>query len=364
MNNKNTFNYFLYIWEKDYRSILQGTRTAFAVLCVIIIYLFVKDPSLFFMGICALGLCQSNARSLFWRFEINMLLSFLISTVALAISYPYSLNIISIYFYVFVLTFLIYIFTYFKIGTVFSLWVYLIPLYSILSVKSGQELIKNIYMNIIAFSICYFICIVLMPPKLRKECFLETKSILRELSFYIEIVENYTFDKSDKYSLQLTKRREKIFLRLQSLRLMMNDINMYRRNRKSSKKNDLLPYYIMSVLTERFIENTIGISIKIRLLNVPFQYEPVVRRLFALIHKTNNDMLKFLDNRKKYNTKELGFLYEKIYLDALVEVKKIEKTGQNFVHDELFNEIFSNAYQLKDNISLLNSEFKFLCKKE
>ena len=79
------------------------------------------------------------------------------------------------------------------------------------------------------------------------------------------MVENYTFDKSDKYSLQLTKRREKIFLRLQSLRFMMNDLNMYRRNGKNSNENELLPYYVMSVLTERFIENTIGISIKIRL---------------------------------------------------------------------------------------------------
>ena len=364
MNNKNTIHYFFSIWEKDYRSILQGIRTALAVLCVMIIFYFVRDPQLFFMELCAFGLTQSNARSLYWRFEFNMLLSFFISTMAILMSYPYSSSMISIYIYIFLLTFLIYVFSYFKISSVFSLWIYIIPLNSLLYVKTTEDLIKSIYMNTIAFSICYFICVVIIRPKLRKECFLETKSILRELAFYIHTVECYTFDKKDKYSLQLTKRREKIFLRLQSLRLMMNEIYLYHKNKRNKNKEDLKPYYIMAILTERFIESVICISINIRLLNVPFEYEPVVRRIFVLILKTNNDMIKFLSNRKKYDLKELSYLYEKIYLDALVEVKKIEKSSEKYVHDEVFNEIFSNAFQLKDNIILLNSEFKYLTKKE
>lgn len=363
-NRKNILNFFLHIWEKDYRSILQGTRTALAVLCVILIYVFVKDSSLFFMGLCAFGLSQSNARSMYWRFEINLLLSFFITTAAILFSYPYSKTNLSVYIYVFVLTFMLYLFIHYKINTLFSLWTYLIPLYSILSIKSVENLTNYIYMNTIAFAICYFICVFIIPPILKKECLLETKSILRELALYIEVVELFTFEKSVKYSIILTKRREKIFIHLQSMRLMMNEIESYRKNEKKEDKINYLLFYILFSLTERFIENTIGISIKIRLLNVPLGYEPVVRRLFVLMHKTNSDMLNFLNNRKKYTIGDLGSLYEKLYIETLVEVKKIEKMGEKYIHDEIFDEIFSIAYQIKDNTSFLKSEYKFLCKKE
>jgi hypothetical protein len=86
--------------------------------------------------------------------------------------------------------------------------------------------------------------------------------------------------------------------------------------------------------------------------------------IFKSINKTNHDLLKFLVIRDKFTVQELSYLYEKIYLDALIEYKKIEKLSEKYGHDEVFNDIFSSAFQLKDNISLLNSEFKFLCQKE
>lgn len=203
-----------------------------------------------------------------------------------------------------------------------------------------------------------------MRPRLRKECLYEIKSILRELAFYVDTVENYTFHKSQKSAKLLTKRREKIFLRIQSLRLMMTEIDFYQKKQRLHHRNYLFSLFIVATLTERFIESTIGISIKIRVLNVPLKYEPIVLNIFKLINKTNHDLLKFLVIRDEFSVQDLAYLYEKIYLDALIEYKKIEKMGENFAEDELFQEIFSSAFQLKDNISLLNAEFKFLCQKE
>ena len=316
------------------------------------------------MGVCVLGLSQACTRSHYWRFEVNLFLAYFISTAAILFAYPYSKTFWLISIYVFLLTFFIYVFLYYKIASTYSLWIYIIPMYSVLSMKNSNDVIVHICMNTVAFSICFFICAIFLRPRLRKECLFEIKSILRELAFYVDTVEIYTFHKSEKSSKLLTSRRKKIFLRIQSLRLMMTEIDFYRKKERIHHKNYLFSLFILATLTERFIETTIGISIKIRMLNVPLEYEPIVRSIFRLINKTNNDLLKFLVIRESFSVQDLSYLYEKLYLDALIEYKKIEKLGEKYSQDEIFHEIFSSAFQLKDNISLLNAEFKFLCQKE
>lgn len=364
MNKNSMLQMFLYVWERDYRSFMQGVRSCFALLIVFFIFYFYRDYDLIFLGISVLSLSQSAVRSQYWRFEFNLFLAFFISTVAILISYPYSKSFILICVFIFIITFLIYIFLYYKIDSLFSIWIYIIPMYTVFSLKNFNEALKFVLLNIAAFAICFLICTVILRPRLQKECLFEIKSILRELTFYIDAVEKYTFHKYDKSTKQLTKRRERIFSRIQSLRLMINEINFYRKKQKIYHKNYLFSIYIASVLTERFIEATVAISLKIRTLNVPLEYEFVVRSIFNLMHKTNNDLIKFLTTRKQFTVQDLSFLYEKIYLDALVEFKKIEKFGEEYAFDKTFEEIYSSVYQLKDNISLLNSEFKFLCQKE
>lgn len=364
MNNNSLIQQFLLVWEKDYRSFMQGVRSCLTISIVILIYYFVKDHRLFFMGICVLGLSQSCVRSPYWRLEVNLFLAYFISTITIFIAYPYSKSYWLLLIYIFLITFFISIFSHYKIASIYSFWTYLIPLSSVLSLTNFEDTIVHVCMNTVAFSICFFICVIFLHPRLQKECLFEIKSILRELDSYVDMVEVYTFHKSDKTSKLLTSRREKIFLRIQSLRLMMTEIDFYRKKAGIHHKNHLFSIFILATLTERFIETTIGISIKIRVLNVPLEYEHIVRSIFKLIHKTNNDLLRFLVIREQYSIQELAYLYEKLYLDALIEYKKIEKLGEKYPHDEIFDEIFSSAFQLKDNISLLNSEFKFLCQKE
>ncbi len=364
MNNNSLLQQCLLVWERDYRSFMQGVRSCLALFSVVLIYYFVRNPELLFMGICVLGLSQACTRSQYWRFEVNLFLAYFISSACILISYPYSKSFWLISIYVFLLTFFIYIFLYYKIASTYSLWIYIIPMYSVLSLKTMDDVVVHICMNTVAFSICFFICAIFLRPRLRKECLFEIKSILRELVFYVETVENYTFHKSDKTSKLLTNRRKKIFLRIQSLRLMMTEIDFYHRKERLHHKNYLFSLFILATLTERFIESTIGISIKIRILNVPLEYEPIVRSIFKLINKTNNDLLRFLVTRDSFSIQDLSYLYEKLYLDALIEYKKIEKLGEKYSQDEIYNEIYSSAFQLKDNISLLNAEFKFLCQKE
>jgi hypothetical protein len=364
MNNNSLLQQCLLVWERDYRSFMQGVRTCLALFSVVFIYYFVREEGLLFMGVCALGLSQACTRSPYWRFEVNLFLAYFISTAAILIAYPYSKSYWLLSIYIFLLTFFIYVFLYYKIASTYSLWVYIIPMYSVLSLKTSNDVIMHICMNTVAFSICFFIGTIFFRPRLRKECLFEIKSILRELAFYVDTVEIYTFYKSDKTAKILTKRREKIFLRIQSLRLMMTEIDFYRKKERLHHKNYLFSLFILATLTERFIETTVGISIKIRVLNVPLEYEPIVRSIFKLINKTNSDLLKFLVIRKSFSVQDLAYLYEKLYLDALIEYKKIEKLGEKYSQDEMFHEIFSSAFQLKDNISLLNAEFKFLCQKE
>lgn len=364
MSNNELIQKYLYIWERDYRSFMQGVRSGLAILCVVLIYYFVRDSHLLFMGVCVFSLSLSCVRSPYWPIEINLLLAFFISTAAILMEFPFSLSFWSLSVYIFFITFSISLFLYFKISSIYSFWIYLIPLTSVLSIKEFNDVLKHVYMNTIAFSICFFISIVFLRPKIQRECLFEIKSILRELLSYVNSVEEYTFNKSNKKLAQLARKRKKIFIRIQMLRLMLTEIELYRKKEKFSHKNNLFVLFILVTLTERFVETTIGISIKMRILNVPFEYESVVKSIFKLIHKTNNDLLNFLIERKEITVQELDYLYEKIYLNALVEYKKIEKLNEKYSEDIAFKEIFSSIFQLKDNISLLNSEFKFLCQKE
>ncbi|APJ04085.1 hypothetical protein AXG55_09265 [Silvanigrella aquatica] len=364
MNNNSLYQQCLLVWERDYRSFMQGVRTCLALLSVAIIYFFVQDNRMMFMGVSVLGLSQACTRSHYWRFEINLFLAYFISTSAVIFAYPYSKSFVLICIYIFILTFFIYIFMYYNISSAYSLWIYLIPMYSILSIKTVHDVAVDVCMNTVALTITFFICAIFLRPRLRKECLFEIKSILRELVFYIDTVEIYTFNKSPKSIKLLTKRREKIFSRIQSLRLMMTEIDFYRQKERLHHRNQLFSLFIVANLTERFLESIVGISIKIRVLDVPLEYEPIVRSIFKSMNKTNSDLLKFLVIRKSFTIQELSYLYEKIYLDALIEYKKIEKLSEKYAHDQLFDEIFSSAFQFKDNISLLNSEFKFLCQKE
>ena len=364
MNNNSFIQKSLLVWQKDYRAFMQGLRCCLGLLFVVIIYYFVREPEFLFMGICVIALTLACVRSLYWRFEFNLIIAYILSTAGIFISYPYTTSTILINIYVFFLTFFIYVFLYYKIQSIYSLWISLIPMYTVLFAKNYHDIIQHAKMNTYSFLICVLICGIFFRPRLRKECIYEIRSILRELSLYIEIVEQFTFQKSDKASSLLTLRKEEIFLRLQNLRLMMSEINFHYKKSRSNKKNYLFSLFIIATLTERFIETTVGISIKIRMLNITLEYEPVVRSIFNLLNKTNASLLKFFVTRDSYSMEDLSYLYEKLYLDALIEFKKIEKTSKIYLNEESFNEIFSSAFQLKENIILLNAEFKTLRKKE
>ncbi len=364
MAKKNLLANAKVIWERDYRSILQGLRSALAVLVVIIIYAYHKDHSLFFMGLCALGLSQACARTMYWRYEINMLISYFISIMLIFISYPYSQYILTTYLYLFLITFLLYIFSYYQISSTFSIWAYFIPLNSIMSIKSYDDFIKFLLMDTVAFSICYFISVVIIPPKIKKECYYELKSVLHEVNSYLKTLEAYTKDKNDKNALILTKKRDKIFLRLKNLRLLMSEISSYIKKGKIKVKEDLLPFFVTVKLIEKYVENILGISLKIRNINITLNFEDLFNKLDRLINKTNNDFLKFLSDIKLLNLRDLGVIFEKIYINTLVEFKLFEKMSIKYQDNEIYDEILALVLQLKDNISLINKEFKILSKED
>ncbi len=364
MAKKNLIDTAKVIWERDYRSILQGLRSALAVLFVILIYAYHKDNSLFFMGLCALGLSQACARTMFWRYEINMLISYFISIMLIFISYPYSQYILTSYLYLFLITFLLYIFSYYQISSTFSIWAYFIPLNSIMTIKSYDDFIKYLLMDTVAFSICYFIAVVVIPPKIKKECYYELKSVLHEVNSYVHSIETYIKDRNDKNALILTKKRDKIFLRLKNLRLLLSEISLYIKRGKIKVKDDLLPYFIAIKLIEKYVENLLGISLKIRSISISLDFEDLLFKLNKLINKTNYDFLKFLSNIKLVNLKDLGIIFEKIYINTLVEFKLFEKLNIKYQDNEVFNEILALVLQLKDNISLINKEFKLLSKED
>ncbi|WP_158999571.1 hypothetical protein [Pigmentibacter ruber] len=360
-NIKETVKFF---WERDYRSILQGLRTAIAILVVVFIYAYFKDISLFFMGICALGLSQSSARTLYWRFEVNMLLSFFISIMLVFISYPYSFYISTTYIFLFLITFLLYVCTYYQITSLFSIWAYFIPLNSIMTIKTHNDFIKYLLMDTVAFSICYLVSVLIIPPKLKKECYYELKSVLHEVNSYLQSLNIYMNDKSDKNSLVLTMKREKIFFRLKNVRILLNELTLIIKKGKKSTKNELFPFYILIKLIEKYVENILGISIKIRGLNINLELEDYFLKFKNLIDKINQDLIKFLSNLSLINLKDLGIIFEKWYLNILVEFRKFEKIGLRFSGNEEFNEILFLVFLLKDNISLINKEFKILSKAE
>ncbi|WGL60204.1 hypothetical protein QEJ31_01120 [Pigmentibacter sp. JX0631] len=362
---KNNFKEMLkYFWERDYRSILQGLRTALAILVVVLIYAYFKDISLFFMGICALGLSQASTRTMYWRFEINMLLSFFISIMLVFISYPYSFYISTTYVFLFLITFLLYICTYYQINSLFSIWAYFIPLNSIMTIKNHNDFIKFLLMDTVAFSICYLVSVLIIPPKLKKECYYELKSVLHEVNSYLQSLDIYMNDKTDKNALLLTNKREKIFLRLKNVRILLNELNLIIKKGKKSTKNELNPFYILIKLIEKYVENILGISIKIRALNITLELEDYFLKFKILINKINQDLLNFISNVSLINLKDLGNIFEKLYLNSLVEFRKFEKIGLRFSNNETFDEILFLVFLLKDNISLIYKEFKILSKAE
>ncbi|BBH53497.1 hypothetical protein [Fluviispira sanaruensis] len=363
MNKKAIYQQFLLAWERDYRSFIQGVRSSLAILSVFAIYYFTRNQELIFMGLCALGLTQACTRCPYWRIEFNMLLAYLFSTALIFIAFPYSMTYLSIAFFSFFLAFFIHVFSYYKIPSVYSIWIFVIPQYSLFSQYNFKVTKEHAIMNTIAFIISFFISAILFRPRLKKECLFEMRSILREMSFYIESVENYTFNKSDESANYLTMRRQKIFLRIQSLRIMLKEIDIQRK--KSAQLNEkIFIFYALATLEERFIETTIGISIKLRALNVPLKYESQVRNIFYSIKRINKSLLNFLVYNKDIGIDDIKEIYENLFNDAKNEFSKIEASHEEFVNDEFFTDILAVGLQLKDNISLLNAELKFLCRNE
>ncbi|KAB8033209.1 hypothetical protein [Fluviispira multicolorata] len=363
MNKNAVFQQLLLVWERDYRSFIQGVRSSLSILSVIILYFFTKNQELVFLGLCALSLTQACTRSPYWRFEFNIFLAYLISTALILIAYAYSKSYVTLALFSFFLAFFIHIFSYYKIPSVYSIWIFIIPQYSLFAQYNFQITVEHAVMNTYAFLISFFICAVLFRPRIKKECLHEMRSILREMAFYLESVENYTFNKSDESANYLTLRRQKIFLRIQSLRLMLNEIDQLRKKSRKSQDTYYI-FYVLATLEERFIETTIGISIKLRALNIPLKYETQVRNVFYSLNKINKSLLSFLVYNKNIKIDDIKNIYEKLNVDVKKEFAKIEAVHVDFVDDEFFTELFAVALQLKDNIGLLNAEFKFLCRNE
>lgn len=353
-----------YFWERDYRSILQGLRSTLAVFVVVLIFVYYQDISLFFMGLCALGLSQSSVRTMYWRFEVNMFFAFFLSLLLIFISYAYSQFILTTYLFLFLITFLLFICSYFQISGIFSIWLYFIPLNSVMTIRSYNDFIKFLLMNTIAFSICYLISVLIIPPKIKKECYYELKSVIHEINSYLRHLEFYMLDKSDKNSLILTRKRDRIFLRLKNIRILLNEINLYIKNGKEETKKSLLPFALVLRYIEKYIENILGISIKLRTIHFSLEFDELWGKLIKLLIKTNNDFLKYFSNIRLVNLNDLGIIYEKLYLNTLVECNIIDKKYAKYLESEIYLEIHALFFQFKDNLRILFSEYKILSKEK
>ena len=79
------------------------------------------------------------------------------------------------------------------------------------------------------------------------------------MSFYIQSVENFTFNKSDESANYLTMRRQKIFLRIQSLRLMLKEIELQRKKSPQLREKFFIFYVLASLeLIAEEIEDPFG----------------------------------------------------------------------------------------------------------
>ncbi|MES2616026.1 MAG: hypothetical protein V4591_11500 [Bdellovibrionota bacterium] len=336
--NRNFFNF-----EKNYRPFLQGVRTSVAISSVIIIYYFTPGEHILWLGLCCLSLSQTCIRSPYFRYETNMLLSYIIVAILILCAYPFSQSAILASLYSFFLVFLIFIFSYYKLNSLYFVWTYLIPQFSLLNQKKFPDTISDAFMATIAFGICFIICTTIRP-KLKTECIYEMRAALKSLSSYIKTSEKYSIDGSEKAIHKFMEKRSEMILSIKNFRLMTKEIE------KNIHHSNLYEYLILISLIDLFIEIIIQICMRLRFEKKCqiFNTEEIIN-LYRIMDDMNSSFILCLKN--KINLKDI----EKI-IDQF-EIKPIKI----ITHHNM--EITSIVNQFKSDLVVLKSEFKRLSEK-
>ena len=332
-------------FEQNYRTMMQALRTSVALIFVVIIYIFFPKNEVLWMGACTLGLAQTCIRSPRWRFELNMFFAYLITAALILLAYPFTKSPLLSAVYTFILVFLVFIFLYYKINSIYFGWTYFISQYALFAETSFSDAISNFLMCTVAFFICFFVCAVILRPKIKLECLYEMKATFKSLAIFLIADEKHATNKSEKSIAQYTRRRAEIFLHIQNLRLMANEIG--------TQNTPIL------TLQDHFIEIILEISMQLRLIEDKILFAEHVKNIFHSLRKMNYHWIKYISNKKILAPTEIKLLLEQFQEAAVNEFVKIERLKDIHipVNENQFNEIYSIALQFKDNLSLLALEF-------
>lgn len=313
------FRTISFIWQRDYRLLIQAMRNVLALLPVIILFVFFKNEMLIWMGLCVLALMQSNVTSSFCRFEYNIFFSFCVSSIGLLLAVFFTSSILLLCLFSFFIAFLLFIAVYFKLNTMYSTWVYILVQFGALSEKSFSDAFQNILYAFYAFLICFFVCAILVRPKLKSECHYEMLAILEYLQKYLNTFKKDLFLNTEKSKAELMEQRTYAFVRLQSLGMFMKELQ--------KKDNDVEMKFVllMAILTERLAEVIVGTIINIRSVDADIAEK---NEILAVLNYLIQQNIAFTLKRKYYSFDKITEFYNEIISDINQKISFSEKTSQ------------------------------------
>lgn len=331
------------LWERDYKLFIQAVRNSLALILVAVFSVIFKNDSSLWMGLCVLGLMQSNVGSPFWRFEYNLILTFCVSSAGLMLGCLFLSSPFLLVVYAFFLAFLVFIAVYFKLNTIYSVWTWIIVQYGVLSEKSFDDGMQNVLFNFYALLVCLFICGVILRPKIKKECLYEMKATLNGLSQYLVAFKKDIFLNTQKSRDSFLEERAAVFARLQSLDTQIKDIQSLLKKGKNSTETESL--FLMATLKERLVEIVISALIDIRLLDVDMEKK---NEAISVLNEIIFLDMKMTGKKKIFSCKEISAFYRQLTYRMNEKINSIEKKSQK--------EILLLYSKMQFNVNLLNAE--------
>jgi hypothetical protein len=308
-----------FIWQRDYRLLVQAMRNTLALLPVLIFFIFLKNEMLIWMGLCVLALMQSNVTSSFFRFEYNIFFAFCVSSIGLLLAVFFTSSIFLLCLFSFFIAFLLFIAVYFKLNAIYSIWVYIVVQFGALSEKSFSDAFQNILYDFYAFLICIFVCAILIRPRLKNECYYEMLAILQYLQRYLNSFKKDLFLNTEKSKAELMQQRTYAFMRLQSLEMIMKELQ------KKGNDVEIRSVLLIAILKERLAEIIVGTIINIRLVDADIaDKNEILSILSYLIQQDMNFTLK----RKFYSFDRISKFYNQIIFDTNQKISFSEKKSQ------------------------------------
>lgn len=330
------------IWYRDYRLLIQSVRNVVALLPVVFLFAYTENQMFIWMGLCVLALMQSNVPSPFWRFEYNIVVTFCVCFFGVLLSYFFIHSNFFLILFSFFVSFFLFLSAYFKLNVIYTTWTYAVIQYSSLSEHDFSDVLQNALYCFYAFLISLLICVVLMRPNLKKECYYEMATVLEYLMQYANAFKKDVFLGTEKTHSVLMEKRFFVFSRVQNIGLQIRDLKKIR-NQNSETRGVIL----MATLVERIAEIAVGTIINVRVANADITEK---NQILAILNHFLQKEIFFLHEKKIWSCEKISQFHQELILHMNERILSAKTSSQG--------EMPLVYSKLQININLLSEEIR------